>query len=118
MSADPSTLTEMLIGGGILPLIILCLVALEAAGLYVLRRWFGIGPGLGAMAGSLLSGAFLVLALYVALSGQSMVGNAEIILMCLAASFAVHLGDLGWRMRESGGQLPPHDKGLRTETSV
>jgi hypothetical protein len=114
MSPDLTSIAQGLIGGGILPLIILGLVAVEAMALYLLRRGFGVGPGLGAMAGSLLSGAFLVLALYVALSG----GAAEVILMCLAASFAVHLGDLAWRMRENGARLTTPEKEWRTGRSV
>lgn len=109
-----TALATALIEGGLLPLVILGMVALEALALVVLRRRFGIGPGLAPMAGSLLSGGFLVLALYVALVG----GSAGLILLCLAASFAVHLSDLAWRLRESGAALPPHKEGLRTQGSV
>jgi hypothetical protein len=114
MSLDLTSMAQVLISGGILPLIILCLVAVEAIALYVLRRGFGIGPGLAAMAGSLLSGACLVLALYVALSG----GSAELVLMCLAGSFAVHLADLAWRMREATGRLSVTDKGMGAKRSA
>ena len=107
-------LAERLVAGGLLPLVILWLVAAEAVGLYVLRRRFGIGPGLAAMAGSLASGAMLVLALHLALAG----GRAEAIVACLAGSFAVHLADLGWRLRAGGPVIEAGDEGLRTGRPV
>ncbi|MEM8876286.1 MAG: hypothetical protein AAGD23_00300 [Pseudomonadota bacterium] len=109
-----TSFATFMIDGGLLPLVILIFVALEALALFLLKRRFGIGPGLAPMAGSLLSGGFLVLALYVALVG----GPATIILLCLAASFVVHLGDLVWRLRESGSALRPRGEGLRTQGSV
>jgi hypothetical protein len=109
-----SAFADMMINNGLLPLVIIGLVVLEAIALHVLQRRFGLGPGLKPMAGNLLSGVFLVAALYVALVG----GAAELILLCLAASFAVHLGDLALRMRTDETALPPPKEGLRTQGSV
>ena len=69
---------------------ILGLVALEAAGLALLRQVWRRGPSLLALVGNLLSGAFLLLALRNALAGAS----PGLIGLCLAASLIAHLADL------------------------
>lgn len=109
---------QWMLQDGLLPLMILVMVGLEAIGLVVLRRWFAVGPGLAPMVGSLASGACLVAALYMALTG----GATELILLCLAASFVVHLADLGARFRDSAShglsQVSAAENDIRARGSV
>ena len=86
---DAAALLPRLIEG------VMLLVVLEAAGLHLLRRLRGIGPGLAPHAVNLASGFCLMLALRNALAGTGVVG----ILLPLILSFAAHLIDLArsWR---------------------
>jgi hypothetical protein len=76
-----------------IPDAILAIIAAEAL-LLAYRATRG-GPGLGRFLPNLISGAFLVLALRLALSPT--MTDWGPILACLAGSFAAHLYDL-WRM--------------------
>jgi hypothetical protein len=76
--------------------LVLLLVAVEAAGLYVFRRWMGRGPAFSALLANLAAGASLVLALRAALNGASHGAIAAL----LACSLAAHLTDLILRWRE------------------
>jgi hypothetical protein len=87
-------MAEFFASGRIADLILACL-ALEAAGLWLLRRLAGRGPGLAALAPGLLAGAGLVLGLRLAVAGAPWpaVGAA------LTAGFAAHLAALRGRWR-------------------
>lgn len=75
--------------------LVLLALALEAAGLWALRRFAGRGPGLAPLLPFLLAGAAFALALRAALTGA---GWAWVALPLLGA-FAAHLWDLAgcWR---------------------
>jgi len=75
--------------------LVLLALALEAAGLWVLRRFAGQGPGLAPLLPFLLAGAAFALALRAALTGA---GWAWVALPLLAA-FAAHLWDVAGRWR-------------------
>ena len=81
---DAATLLPRLIEG------VMALVVVEAAGLHLLRRLRGIGPGLAPHAVNLASGFCLMLALRNALAGTGTIG----IVLPLMLSFAAHLTDL------------------------
>ncbi len=72
------------------------LVGVEAAALLILRAVTGRGPGLAAMAGNLLAGTFLLLALRNALAGTEWGWIAA----CLLGALAAHLVDLRVRWNE------------------
>jgi hypothetical protein len=73
--------------------VVLGFVLLEAAGLASLRRFAGQGPGLRKMLPTLAAGAFLVLAVRLAVTGGSSYALAGALLGALAA----HGLDLGSR---------------------
>jgi hypothetical protein len=73
--------------------IIVGLMALEAAGLLLLRRLSGRGPSAVEILVSLAAGLCLLLALRVALTD----GRWELVAAALAASLVVHLSDLRLR---------------------
>lgn len=60
---------EALFASGLVADLALAVLALEAAGLWALRRFAGRGPGLAPLGLGLLSGACLLLALRAALTG-------------------------------------------------
>ncbi len=80
--------------GAVADLILACLV-LEALALLAWRRWRGTGPSVPDILALLLPGAFLVLALRVALTG----GPWPLILLALSAALIAHLADLARRFR-------------------
>lgn len=82
-----------LFASGLAADLVLALLGLEAALLYSCRRLAGIGPGLGPVAGSLLAGACLALALRAALMGAAWPWVAT----ALGAALAAHLVDLHQR---------------------
>lgn len=84
-----------LIASGRIVDLILVLVALECAGLWAMRRFAGIGPGLVAMLPNLAAGACLLMALRAGLTGA----GAMAIGFWLATSFGAHLADLAVRWR-------------------
>jgi hypothetical protein len=70
--------------------VVLALVVLEGAGLFLLRRLTGQGPGLGPVWPSLAAGALLVLGLRIAIAGGS-----PIWLVCaLIGSLLAHAVDV------------------------
>lgn len=75
---------------------VLALVALEAAALLVLRRRLGRGPSVATLLANLASGACLMLALRLALTGFDWMPIAGLMLGSLAA----HLADLWLRFRD------------------
>lgn len=80
--------------GLVADLILLCLV-LEAVALLAWRRMRGTGPSIADIMALLLPGAFLVLALRVALTG----GPWPLIPLALSAALVAHLADLARRFR-------------------
>jgi hypothetical protein len=80
--------------GAVADLILACLV-LEAIALLAWRRWRGTGPTIADILALLLPGAFLVLALRVALTG----GPWPLIPLALSAALVAHLADLARRFR-------------------
>lgn len=80
--------------GLVADLILLCLV-LEAVALLAWRRIRGTGPSIADIMALLLPGAFLVLALRVALTG----GPWPLIPLALSAALVAHLADLARRFR-------------------
>jgi hypothetical protein len=84
-----------LFASGLAADIVLVLMAVEAGGLLAYRRLTGRGLAPGSVLACLLPGAFLVLALRVALTG----GAGAWVGLCLALAFAAHLGDLARRLR-------------------
>ena len=80
--------------GAVADLILACLV-LEAIALLAWRRWRGTGPSVADILALLLPGAFLVLALRVALTG----GPWPLIPLALSAALVAHLADLVRRFR-------------------
>lgn len=81
--------------GAVADLILACLV-LEAIALLAWRRWRGTGPTIADILALLLPGAFLVLALRVALTG----GPWPLIPLALSAALVAHLADLARRFRQ------------------
>ncbi len=75
--------------------LIMGLVAIEALGLFALRRWAGIGPGLVPVAATLAAGACILMALRGALAGAPWTWSATWLLGALVA----HLADLARRWR-------------------
>jgi hypothetical protein len=75
--------------------VVLLLVLVEAAGLAAYFRQSGRGIAFGDLAGTLLAGAFLLLALRAALTGSTWEWIAGFLLLGLAA----HLFDLARRWR-------------------
>jgi hypothetical protein len=73
--------------------VVLAFVVLEAAALFVLRRLAGLGPGLGPLLPTLGAGAFLVVAVRLAVTG----GGAVLLGAALLAALASHMVDLGRR---------------------
>ncbi len=69
----------------------------EAMLLFGLRRFLGLGPGLGDIAANLAAGVFLLLALRAALTNA----NGEWIAIWLAAALIAHLGDITLRWVQS-----------------
>ena len=86
-------LTDLLAGGRIVDLI-LVVVAVEAVAVAILNRLGIIGLRLLDIAATLLSGAFLFVALKLALSGAA----AEAIAVCLALALAAHIVDIARRV--------------------
>jgi hypothetical protein len=80
--------------GAVADLILACLV-IEALALLAWRRWRGTGPTIPDILALLLPGAFLVLALRVALTG----GPWPLIPAALSAALVAHLADLSRRFR-------------------
>ncbi len=76
--------------------VILGLVLCEAVALLWLRHHGGWGPAPAAVIPTLLSGAFLLLALRAALAG----GGREMVAVWLAAALVAHVVDLGSRWRK------------------
>jgi hypothetical protein len=87
-------MAELFASGHIIDLI-LVLVAVEVAALALWRRWSGNGPGLGAMAANLASGACLLLAVRAALVGAAW----EWVAVALLGSLLAHAADLYGRWR-------------------
>jgi len=75
--------------------LVLLALALEAAGLWALRRRFGWGPGLRPLLPFLLAGAAFALALRAALTGAGWPWVA----LPLLGAFAAHLWDVAGRWR-------------------
>lgn len=75
--------------------IVLVALALEAVGLWALRRFLGRGPGLGAMLPFLLAGAAFALALRAALTGAGW----HWVALPLLGAFGAHLWDVAGRWR-------------------
>jgi hypothetical protein len=75
--------------------LILAFIAVEAAMLAAWRARTGRGLALADIAANLLAGAFLLLAMRMALAGAAWFWIAA----CLLASLAAHVGDLRRRMR-------------------
>jgi hypothetical protein len=73
--------------------VVLGFVVLEAAGLFLVRRLAGQGPGLGKMLPNLAAGAFLVLAIRVAVTG----GSAYALAAPMLGALAAHMFDLAGR---------------------
>ncbi|MEO1020505.1 MAG: hypothetical protein AAFY56_22885 [Pseudomonadota bacterium] len=73
--------------------VVLAVLCLEIVGLYLWHRRTGRGPSLRVLLALALPGAFLMLALRIALTG----GPATWLLILLVASFAAHLFDLRTR---------------------
>lgn len=88
---------DYLIESGLLPSLILALVALEAVALFALRAFLGHGPGLARLSLNLAAGAFLLLALRAALLDQP----AAWIALWLSGALAAHALDLLTRWRET-----------------
>ncbi|WP_088347915.1 MULTISPECIES: hypothetical protein [Rhodomicrobium] len=84
---------QLFLSGRIVDLILALMLA-EFAGLWIYTRRKGLGMEALGLVGYLLSGAFLLLALRVALTG----GNWVWIAAFLLAAFAVHLADLRGRL--------------------
>lgn len=84
---------ERLVASGLIADIVLAAIALEALALWAYRRATGMGPRLLDLAGAMVSGAFLVLALRLALTGA----GAGPILLATTGALAAHLADLARR---------------------
>jgi asparagine N-glycosylation enzyme membrane subunit Stt3 len=78
--------------------VILAIVVLEAVLLFVLRQITGRGLTLLEIAGLLLSGVFLILAVRAALTGAPW----YMVSLLLLLSFAAHLWELSRRLAEKG----------------
>ena len=80
---------DLLASGRLIDLILVG-VAFEAAALYLLHRWWGLGPGLGRLLANLLAGACLMLAVRLALV------DAEwtLIAAALLGALVAHVADL------------------------
>lgn len=101
MEGNGGGMEDLVRSGGVADVILACLV-IEAVALVAWHRTTGRGPAPLAVLALLLPGAFLVVALRLALTG----GDAVLVAAALVGALVAHVWDLSGRLRGAVAELP------------